>query len=177
MTTIQDTLIDANLNIYKDLAYQFVAYRTSGICAIEHLKDEGDIDDANLAAWVKIDDGYETNNASLIHTGNQELLHREQNIILAPTYVTLNNLAFGSVSWMFSKLAKNPIAGGPAFDTVVPGGNIAIFNDRWTWITDPTQGMWKLWTDKTSGDRKNAASNNSLRTEADLRFNLLAPIR
>ena len=177
LKTIQDTLINANINIFKDLAYQFVAYRASGIGAIEHLREIDNIPQSILVSWTKIDDGYRSNDTSLIHTGNQELLRREQNVILAPTYVTLNNLASGSVSFMFSKLAKNPIAGGPDFDAVVPGGNIAVFTDRWNWISDPEQGMWKLWSGKTSAVRKSEAGALSLRDQVDLRFHLTSPVR
>lgn len=79
------------------------------------------------------------------------------------------------MDWFFSIAAENPVPGGPSFQTVVPGGNIAIFADRWTWITDPTQGMWKLWTDATRNDRVIAA-NVILRDSADT-FNLAPPLR
>lgn len=158
---IQDLLIDANINIYNDLAYQFVAYRTGGLKPLEHLNKIGEIRDDNYNAWKLIDGGEATNVAS----GNQQLLQREQQVILAQTYTDLLNMWDGWVADAFSWLTRNPIVGGPSFQTVIPNGNIAVFADRWGWITHPQQGMWLLWTNKVKYQRQSLA-NNPLRTNA-----------
>ncbi len=176
---IQEILLQANLVIFEDLAYQFVAYRSSGIRSMEYLNSVSDIAPEAWTAWQKIDQGILNDEVALVAAGNKELLEREQNIILERTYLDLDemNVLFGttSVSWLFSVLAKNPVIGGPRFTDVVPGGNIANFDHRWQWITNETNGMWKLWLDMDSATRRGWAAV-PLRTAADS-FNLLAPIR
>lgn len=130
----------------------------------------------NFLAWRDIDDGIAERDSSKISAGNVELLRREQQIILADTYNDLDALGFGLVSWMFSILAENPVPGGPSFSSAVPAGNIADFSDRWTWITAPNNGMWKLWTDASVNTRKGWVET-PLRTRAD-EYNLVpvAPV-
>jgi len=169
LKTIQDILIQANIDIYNDLSYQFVAYRTGGIDSIEYLAQTQGIEVDSLAAWQKIDNGND------VSEGNQGLLEREQSIILEQTYIDLDDLADGKVSWMFSLLAKNPVPSGPDFQDVVPSGNIAAFDDRWQWITNAGNGMWPLWMGKSEAQRLQFA-NRVLTSYADT-FNLLAPLR
>lgn len=169
LKTIQDILIDANINIYNDLAYQFVAYRTGGIDSIEYLFEEGIIDFNGRTAWRKIDEG------SDISGGNQDLLRREQFEILRATYLDLNAIADGKVSWLFSVLAKNPVPLGPFFRDVVPDGNIAIFDDRWQWITNSGNGIWPLWIGEGQGQRLQFSGR--VLTNYAGTFNLVAPLR
>lgn len=158
---IQDILIDANIKIYKDLGYQFAAYRTGGIKSIKYLFDEQEITQENYDAWKDIDKG----TAPFVASGNQTLLRREQEVILAQTYIDLMAQWWGWADDAFSWLTRNPVPGGPAFQAVIPSGNIAVFNDRWAWITDPVQGMWLLWTGKSYSQRA-ALANPPLRTGA-----------
>jgi hypothetical protein len=177
LNSIQDILIEANINIYNDLAYQFVAYRTAGIEEMEQLLS-GSVA-PTLAAWQQIHDGYISGNAATIAGGNEILLQREQQVILEPTYIKLKNVEniYGliSVSWMFSHLAANPIPSGLSFQTVVPGGDITVFNDRWLWITHPSQGMWPLWNSIEKSTRKSIASIRLISRAED--YSLLDPIR
>jgi hypothetical protein len=172
LQNIQDLLIDANINIYNDLAYQFVAFRTGGIKSMKYLKDQGTIDGPVYDAWKQLDEDGDVSSA------NQTLLQREQRDILRITYLNLDAMLDGWVSWMFSILTNNPIPGGPSFQTVIPNGNIAIYNDRWAWITDAQQGMWPLWMSKPNTQRQSLANQN-LRSNAagfSLFLNLL-PLR
>jgi hypothetical protein len=159
LQNIQDLLIDANINIYNDLAYQFVAFRTGGIKSMKYLKDQGTIDGPVYDAWKQLDEDGDVSSA------NQTLLQREQRDILRITYLNLDAMLDGWVSWMFSILTNNPIPGGPSFQTVIPNGNIAIYNDRWAWITDAQQGMWPLWMSKPNTQRQSLANQN-LRSNA-----------
>ncbi|MGH7989791.1 MAG: hypothetical protein ACREDS_06370, partial [Limisphaerales bacterium] len=97
----------------------------------------------------EIDDGITNNDDAEIQKGNQDLLQREQQIILAQGYINLNNLFPGTTSLM-SIFAQNPVVGGPSFSSLEPDGNIATFDDRWDWVsrsyTSPSNtGIFPLW--------------------------------
>jgi hypothetical protein len=162
---IQSILVQANIDIFQDLAWQFSAYRCSGIEALRYVRNQAP-GALNFTAWQDIDDGYFEDDPDKIHDGNVELLRREQQEILALTYQNLDNLGLGTVSWLFSIMAENPVPGGPDFTTVVPGGNLSNFTDRWTWITDDVNGMWKKWTGTDKPTRKGWVEI-LLRTRAD----------
>jgi len=170
LLAIQDTLIQANIDIYKDLAYQFVAYRTGGIQSMEYLAENQVITTGNLSSWRQIDQ-----NDGGTATANVAVLRREQEVILAQAYLGLNALENGKIAWMFSLLARNPVPLGPDFQSVVPSGNIAVFNDRWQWITSSGNGMWDQWMAFPEAQRLQF-SNRILTDYADT-FNLLAPLR
>ena len=172
---VQTILIQGNIDIYLDLAWQFSAYRCSGIQALKFVRNQSPTA-LDFVAWVDIDDGISEQDSEKISEGNIKLLRREQQTILAQTYLNLNSLGSGVVSWLFSLFSENPVPDGPSFWSVVPAGNIAAFDDRWTWITDPTQGMWKLWMDASVNTRKTWVQI-PLRTRADdYKLLLLAPI-
>jgi hypothetical protein len=172
LQSIQDLLIDANINIYNDLAYQFVAFRTGGIKSMKYLKDQGTIDGPVYDAWKQLDEDGDVSSA------NQTLLQREQRDILRITYLNLDAMLDGWVSWLFSIMTNNPIPGGPSFQTVIPNGNIAIYNDRWAWITDAQQGMWPLWVSKPNTQRQGLANQNLRSNAAGFSFWLnLLPLR
>lgn len=156
LSTIQTTLIGVNKAIYEDLDWQFKAYHTSGLCALEHTYLDAGSDDSvvEIDVWRAFR-AAEESDYSLIQAANRDLLLREQSEIVVPGWNTIANLSLvrgSSSSFMpakevFSILAENPIPGGNDFRDVVPGGDITDFDDRWTWIDDSSQGMWKLWTD------------------------------
>ena len=156
LKSIQDILIEANINIYNDLAYQFVAYRVGGIKSIKHLNNQGDIILTLYDAWKQIAGGSDVTGASQI------LLQREQRDILRKTYEDLDSLGYGSVSWLFSMLCKSPILGDPDFRSVISGGSLSNYNDRWSWIT---YSMWPSWISKNGAQRKSQAAS-SLRNHA-----------
>jgi len=49
------------------------------------------------------------------------------------------------ITWGISQFAENPVPGGPDFEALEPGGDIANYPDRWDWITHSGNGMWPLW--------------------------------
>jgi hypothetical protein len=109
------------------------------------------LDLPTINAWREIDDGIQNNIASEIQDGNLQLAHREQFTILQPDYDILNGM--GSIITNSMKiLAQNPVPTGTNFLTVVPGGNLCAFPDRWNWITNSTGGIWPSWvaTDPTT---------------------------
>jgi hypothetical protein len=162
---IQSILVQANIDIFQDLAWQFSAYRSSGIEALRFV-DSIEPTALNFPSWEEIEEGILENNEVIISSGNVKLLQREQQQILEQTYLNLDNLGFGAVSWLFSIMAENPVPGGPKFSIVVPDGNLADFGDRWNWVTNETNGMWKLWTDADKPTRKGWVEI-PLRTRAD----------
>ena len=49
--------------------------------------------------------------------------------------------------------------GGPAFLAVVPGGRLDVYDDRWAWTSNATNGMLQMWTGASSaGPNFNAAT-------------------
>jgi hypothetical protein len=58
----------------------------------------------------------------------------------------------GFVTFMYIR-AKNPVLTGQAFSTVVPGGNLCVFDDRWNWITSSSGGIWPSWVAASPTDR------------------------
>jgi len=151
-TTFQNDLISMNIAIYSDLAWQFEAYKNGGLAAIQtaYAYGNSDLDQPATNAWGEIDQGIQESDSGLVQDGNQKLLQREQQQILASGYLLLSDLP--GATTLMTKLAKNPVPNGPDFLTVVPSGNIADYDNRWTWITDSGDGMWPLWvgTDATT---------------------------
>jgi hypothetical protein len=151
-TTFQNDLISMNIAILNDLAWQFEAYKNGGLAAIQtaYAYGNSDLDQPATNAWGEIDQGIQESDSGLVQDGNQKLLQREQQQILASGYLLLSDLP--GATTLMTKLAKNPVPNGPDFLTVVPSGNIADYDNRWTWITDSGDGMWPLWvgTDATT---------------------------
>ena len=48
--------------------------------------------------------------------------------------------------WLSANAKKNPMPGGPAFRSVVPGGRVDNYEDRWTWTNNSANGMLQIWT-------------------------------
>lgn len=144
----QTNLIGMNIAVYSDLSWQFEAYRKIGLSALEEV-NAGDPNAFDIGSWRTIDQGIQQNNVTNIQTGNQLLLQREQQRILAQGYIDLGNL-FPVTTSVMSILAQNPVLGGPRFSLLEPSGNIANFSDRWDWITrtytsSVNTGMLPLW--------------------------------
>jgi hypothetical protein len=107
----------------------------------------------DLQDWVDLDQGKRTSNTAKIQSANLALLQREQQWILQPTYDNIQQLGplgVGEVSEVMSLLVENPIPQGPDFQQVVPGGNLATFSQRWTWINNPVNGMYQIWSGTTA---------------------------
>src|SRR5262249_5409652 len=90
-----------------------------------------------LDGWREIEKGRVNKNTVQgdreIWEGNRTLLLNEQKFVLQPAvYDTLNRAALTALGR--SGLFTSPIPGGVAFQTAVPGGDLASFDDRWRWI-------------------------------------------
>jgi len=86
LTGFQQAIMQMNINILNDLAWQFEAYRKGGLQALEviYAVDKSALDDNAITAWRDIDQGIQQNDSSLILLGNQNLLKREQQQVLPP---------------------------------------------------------------------------------------------
>ena len=122
----QALLIDANISIFEDLAWQFAAYRCSGLGALHYVNKQ----DKRLLSfddWALIDSGIKDGDVDKVLRGNKELARREQKEILKRIYEKMDTLQLSldlsfcpeehkiGVSKAFSFLAKNPVPGGPRF--------------------------------------------------------------
>jgi hypothetical protein len=128
----QALLVDGNIKVFEDLAWQFAAYRCSGLGALDYVNDQ---DESSLLfdAWASIDSGISAGSTSKVLKGNLELLEREQSKVLAPIYIEMDLLQsleiskLGAppkfVSKVSSFLAKNPVPGGPRF---IPADSLTV---------------------------------------------------
>jgi len=151
----QQILINMNIAVMNDLAWQFEAYKKGGLDALQEI-DAVDATHSivDIDSWQEIDQGIQQNNTSMIQQGNELLLQREQEQVLADGYAQLNAMPLVTAGMSF--FAKNPISGGPTFVSMEPFGNIANYPDRWDWISHPyvsasNTGMWPLWVGTSLG--------------------------
>ncbi|HTV49184.1 MAG TPA: hypothetical protein VMG59_12150 [Phycisphaerae bacterium] len=143
----EDTLLTMQQNIYKDLAWQQVAYQFGRIDAVTNIYLSGGITPENYQTWLKIDNGIQTGISKQIVTGNYELLYREQFMIVTPGYVKLRNLPFPVPSVVEDLFVSNPIPGGAQFD-----GDITDFQQRMSWMGDQ---VFYPFSQMSPGDRLN----------------------
>jgi hypothetical protein len=125
----QALLVDGNIRIFEDLAWQFAAYRCSGLGALHYVDMQNSKDSEVLSFddWALIDSGIREGDVDKILRGNKALAHREQKDVLKPVYEVMDTLQLSlglsflpvdlrvGVSKAFSFLAKNPVPGGPRF--------------------------------------------------------------
>ena len=128
----QALLVDGNIKVFEDLAWQFAAYRCSGLGALNYVYDQ---DERALLfdAWASIDSGVNAADTSKVLKGNKELLEREQKEVLAPIYIEMDLLQSLEISKLgappkfvskaFSFLAKNPVPRGPRF---IPADSLTV---------------------------------------------------
>lgn len=125
----QALLVYGNIRIFEDLAWQFAAYRCSGLGALHYVDMQNSKDSEVLSFddWALIDSGIKDRDVEKILRGNKELARREQEVVLKPVYEGMDTLQLSldssflpedhrvGVSKAFSFLAKNPVPGGPRF--------------------------------------------------------------
>jgi hypothetical protein len=151
LTAFQNTLVHMNSLILQDLAWQSEAYYQCGLNALE-IAYGLDTNVVDINTWRLIDQGVQKNNSSTVQAGNLLLANREQSQVLQSDYNTLNGMG-GGISIYMSVLAKNPVPTGTNFSTLFPSGNLCVFNNRWSWITNNAGGIWPSWVAATSSTR------------------------
>lgn len=162
---IQGHLMGGNLAVFEDLAWQHRAHATSGVRAMELLRQRNDISFYTLQQWQAIGDILNVQPAVAVQAANQNLLEHEQHNVLQPYFDQLNAMTVAgvNVSYFLSILIKAP-NGTPNFTTVVPGGNLCNFNDRWSWITNPNQGMLPAWCNMARNNRRNLVDGDLMQS-------------
>jgi hypothetical protein len=130
-------------DIYRDLAWQFKAFHTSGLCALKYVFEEEDESFLDINVWENVDAGVNGANTFLSGIGNRDLADREQNFVIQPTFIQLEGMG---TAWteVFSELSTNPVPGGyPDFRESVPAGSLTNAADRWNWVLN---NMWYHYT-------------------------------
>ena len=170
----QQAIVQMNIDVMNDIAWQFEAYRKGGIDALEEIyavdAAHTSLDPNAITAWRNIDQGIKLMQQSdpsgpiLIQQGNEALLQREQKQILPDDYTQLNSLDTGLMT-IFAKCpawdpsTSEPYAGRDFLSVMGSGShNIANTDDRWAWITASTYGIWDTWANMTLADRASEVS-------------------
>ena len=168
LTDFQQTIIQMNIDILNDIAWQFEAYRKGGLQALEAVY-AADNQALDISPWQEIDQGIQQNNQTLILEGNEALLQREQQQVLPPDYAELSSLD----TTLMSIFAQCPLWNsfsvpypGRDFSSIMGSGhNVANTTDRWNWIPTPDYGIWDTWGNLSSDDKSSQVST-SLTTRA-----------
>jgi hypothetical protein len=72
---------------------------------------------------------------------------------------------------LLSILTKNPIPTEPAFRSVFPGKNVAVFAERWPWVTNYMLPPWGAMNEPA----RNVLVDDPL-VNAAAHYSLLAPL-
>lgn len=172
---LQSTLMAGAIAIFSDIAWQFKAYHTSGLCALEYAFDNGAA--LPIDTWRNLADADENSNASGLSVANRDFADREQRVLIAPTWVDL--IADGWAD-IFTYMAKNPTPGSQSFAeyfTANPksdgtpllylnGALVSDFDDRWEWFT---QSIFPDWLGKSKSERANLAEESVSSLSGDYR--------
>jgi hypothetical protein len=126
-SALQKLLLQGQKVIFEDLAWQHEAFVHAGLPELVTAAGAG----VPVDAWRDIGSG----DPGRVQRGNRALLRREQEVTLAPMYQAIRAMRdMDQIPEEMSKKAQSPIPGGKPFRTVVPGGDLTVFADRWKWI-------------------------------------------
>lgn len=145
-TNLSRSLQEGNRLVFQDIYWQHVAYEHGGIDAIDQAFDDGEIERLEWRAWQDIDRGRRSGDEDRVWDGNETLLRVEQERTLQPVYDdnerAFQRLSSGPIAWV--QPLESPIPGDDVnFQDHVPGGSIADFDDRWTWISEQMLPAWR----------------------------------
>lgn len=147
---VQNTLLKGNYEIFDDLAWQYRAYQASGIWALQYASSSGldvtptTILPVDLTTWTELYQGDYSSAPSVVQDATKKILQREQQQIAQRSWNIFH--ASSIPDFVFSTLTASPLPSGASFETVMgSSADVTVYNDRWSWITNPTQGMWQQW--------------------------------
>jgi len=156
---LQSNLMQGAQAIFLDIAWQFKAYHTSGLSALEYTREQG-ASQFPIADWRSLDTAVDNSNINEIEAMNEEFARREQSVLIPPTWAKLVTDGWAD---LFTYMAKNPTQGSLTFIeyfTANPkqGGNthsylngalVSHFDDRWEWFTQSIFPDWLALSDNT----------------------------
>jgi hypothetical protein len=133
-------LSGGNRFVWWDIFWQHLAYQEQGIASLVAAHKAGELPQANLQAWQRIDAGHQKGDAAQIWQGNSELLRYEQEFVLQPQVYDRSR----DIWPLISDDVPSPIPRhGVKFTNYVPGGNIGDFKQRWKWIEESMLPAWQ----------------------------------
>jgi len=171
-------MIKGNYEIFDDLAWQYRAYQASGIWALRYTSSAGldvtptTILPVDIIPWNELYQGDYSSIPSLVQTATSQILQREQERIAQRAWNVFHTSSIPD--FIFSDLTESPLPStsgtspyGPSFSTVMgSSADITVYSDRWSWINDPTQGMWPQWNGYSNSFQV-ALASISLRVESE----------
>lgn len=120
----QVQLLQMQQEIFFDMATAHEAYRSGGMAAIEALfaDDSYGYGDETIEAWRQIDEGHTTGDQSLIATGNETLLFREQQFIIDDNYVDMRErpITGDAMTYAMTAIGAPSVPGAQSFPEVFP---------------------------------------------------------
>jgi len=140
VAAIYETLGVGNWLVFADIYWQHLAYEQAGIAEIERIYRAGGLTPIVYEAWQQIDAGRRSGDQELIWEGNRGLLYYEQKVTLQPAVYDGREALWKALSgWIAS-----PIPGhNETIEAFQPDANIAIFADRWRWISGSMLPAWQ----------------------------------
>lgn len=118
----ESTFLQMQRQIFLDQAPMHEAYASGGLAAIRELAAAGIIDARTMAAWVDIDAGRRSGDATLIERGNTVLLAREQFEIIAESYdqMRAHPVTGEALTFMMTLVGGPSIPGAQSYPEVFP---------------------------------------------------------
>ena len=106
-------LLEMQLAIFLDLAWQHEAFLAGGIEAMRAALDRSEIDEDTLEAWEHLE-------AGRVAAGTRLLVYREQRDVLQDDHYASWPEHARDLAWVTSAMASSPVPGGRSFWDVVP---------------------------------------------------------
>ncbi len=120
----QRQLLFMQQEIFLDMATAHEAYLDGGIDTIERLYaiDRYDYRAETIGAWRQIDEGWRTGDQELIATGNQTLLRREQELVIADDYIRMHErpVTGAAVTFLMTAVGAPSVPGARTYAEVFP---------------------------------------------------------
>jgi hypothetical protein len=106
-------MLVGNKDIFNDMSWSHHAYASSGIWALDYLReqqsDDGTLEGTPLTdydAWDDIDKGIQDEDVPSLHEGNEVILRREQEIVMQPLYNVMKTVSLDPGNW-FEELGQS----------------------------------------------------------------------
>ncbi|OLF09685.1 hypothetical protein BLA60_17995 [Actinophytocola xinjiangensis] len=163
----ENKFLEMHQAVFLDLAFQHEAYRREGVGGIERLANNGDLPRELVDVWRMID----SSEPATVAEGNRLLLLREQKQVLQPFYDEIVKDSTGQIfTQVISATTQSPIPGGAGLLDGSRGGNVAVFDDRWSWIQGDMLPKYEQFLASRPGEAKELIGRSI--TDASDRFRI-----